>query len=218
MQSCSSIDQTSLMPDVIEDIQSNADNNTINSSIFQNANSKNYKYHSLFEDHHPHTIGDVITIVLQENINASNSSFSNHARNGNLDIGLANIPNQMNPMTDFHLNTNKMGLYGTGKNFFSGKGNNSAKNSFTGIIAVTVQKIFPNGNLGVVGDKKVFINHETEFIRFSGIINPDNINKNNLISSTQIADTHIEYLSNGATNDAKNMGWLQKLFLKFSPV
>ena len=39
-------------------------------------------------------------------------------------------------------------------------------------ITVTVTDVYPNGNLLVSGEKQVGINHASEFIRFSGVVNP----------------------------------------------
>ncbi|MDD0148728.1 flagellar basal body L-ring protein FlgH, partial [Shigella flexneri] len=69
-----------------------------------------------------------------------------------------------------------------------------------------------------IGEKQVAINRGIEFIRFSGVINPSNISKNNLVASTQIADARIEYVNNGKINDAQKMGWFQRFLLNISPI
>ncbi|CAL4323475.1 Flagellar L-ring protein [Buchnera aphidicola (Protaphis terricola)] len=219
IQSCASIENhpplingitTAIAPDVSPKI--------INGSLFQENIPINYGYQPLFEDHRSHNIGDIITIVLQENISASNSSFSNMSRNSISSLGMSITPGQLNPILGFNVNDSKTGFDSLGKNDFYGKGSNSAKNTFTGLMTVTVKKVLPNGNLQVVGEKQVAINEGVEFIRFSGVVNPHNINKNNLIASTQIADTRIEYISNNRINETHKIGWLQRLLLKISPI
>jgi len=219
IQSCASVEYqplvsgvtTAIAPDILPKIK--------NGSLFQEKKPViNYGYQSLFEDHRSHNVGDIITVALQENISASNSTSSNLTRDGTANVGVTITPGKLNPVLGFNINDNKTGIDSIGKNDFSGKGSNSAKNKFTGLITVTVQKVFPNGNLKVVGEKQVAINDGIEFIRFSGVINPRNINKNNLIASTQIADTRIEYISNNRTNDVQKMGWLQRFLLKISPI
>ncbi|MDF3721695.1 flagellar basal body L-ring protein FlgH, partial [Enterobacter hormaechei] len=86
-----------------------------------------------------------------------------------------------------------------------------------GTITVTVNKLLPNGNLQVVGEKQIAINQGTEFIRFSGVVNPRTISGANTVPSTQVADARIEYVGNGYINEAQTMGWLQRLFLNLSP-
>ncbi|STP20578.1 flagellar basal body L-ring protein [Escherichia coli] len=66
--------------------------------------------------------------------------------------------------------------------------------------------------------KQIAINQGTEFIRFSGVVNPRTISGSNTVPSTQVADARIEYVGNGYINEAQNMGWLQRFFLNLSPM
>ena len=89
---------------------------------------------------------------------------------------------------------------------------------FSGTLTVTVDQVLVNGNLHVVGEKQIAINQGTEFIRFSGVVNPRTISGSNTVPSTQVADARIEYVGNGYINEAQNMGWLQRFFLNLSPM
>ena len=95
---------------------------------------------------------------------------------------------------------------------FSGSGDVASNNLFQGNLAVTVIEVLPNGNLLVSGEKQVTINQGTEFIRFSGVVNPVNISAANTVSSTRVADARIEYRGNSYINEAQTMGWLQRAF------
>ncbi|ANZ22802.1 flagellar basal body L-ring protein [Buchnera aphidicola (Diuraphis noxia)] len=218
MQSCAAVQQRPLVSGITTAVAPNIWPRVVNGSLFQEKTPISYGYQSLFEDHHAHNVGDTVTVVLQENISASNSSVSNMSRDGTTNVGMGVSPGQLSPMLGMNLKNSQYGLNSIGKNDFSGKGSNSAKNTFSGLITVTVKKVLPNGNLKVIGEKQVAINNGIEYIRFSGVINPSNINKNNLIVSTQIADTRIEYLTHGTVNEMNSMGWLQKLLLKISPI
>ncbi len=98
------------------------------------------------------------------------------------------------------------------------KGGANASNTFSGTLTVTVDQVLVNGNLHVVGEKQIAINQGTEFIRFSGVVNPRTISGSNTVPSTQVADARIEYVGNGYINEAQNMGWLQRFFLNLSPM
>ncbi|SFU20233.1 flagellar L-ring protein precursor FlgH [Kosakonia arachidis] len=173
----------------------------------------NYGYQPMFEDRRPRNVGDILTIVLQENVSASKSSSASANRNGSDSLSFDATPKFM------------AGLFGgdkantsiTSKNDFSGKGGAAAKNTFSGTITVTVKQVLENGNLQVVGEKQIEINQGTEFIRFSGVVNPRTISGSNTVASTQVADARIEYVGNGYINEAQQMGWLQRLFLTLSP-
>ena len=186
---------------------------TVNGAIFQTGQAMNYGYQPMFEDRRPRNVGDTLTITLQENVSASKSSSANASRDGSTDVGVTSVPGFL------------AGLVGRGKadaaisgtSDFTGAGGAAAKNTFSGTITVTVKQVLENGNLAVVGEKQIAINQGTEFIRFSGIVNPRTISASNTVVSTQVADARIEYVGNGYINEAQQMGWLQRMFLNLSP-
>lgn len=173
----------------------------------------NYGYQPMFEDRRPRNVGDILTIVLQENVSASKSSSASASRGSSGSLAFDAMPKFM------------AGVFGgdrantaiSGKNDFSGKGGAAAQNTFSGTLTVTVKQVLENGNLLVVGEKQIEINQGTEFIRFTGVVNPRTISGSNTVASTQVADARIEYVGNGYINEAQNMGWLQRLFLNLSP-
>ncbi|HFT5241937.1 TPA: flagellar basal body L-ring protein FlgH [Yersinia enterocolitica] len=184
-----------------------------NGSVFQTGLAMNYGYQPMFEDRRPRNVGDTLTILLQENVSASKSSSASASRDGSTGLSFDKTPRML------------QGLFGgdranaaiSGDSDFAGKGGAAAKNAFSGTITVTVQRVLENGNLSVVGEKQIAINQGTEFIRFSGVVNPRTISGNNTVVSTQVSDARIEYVGNGYINEAQQMGWLQRLFLNISP-
>jgi flagellar L-ring protein precursor FlgH len=184
-----------------------------NGSIFQAAQPMNYGYQPLFEDRRPRNIGDTLTIALQENVSASKSSSANASRNGSSTFGVATSPRYLDGL----LGNARADMDISGDSSFGGKGGANANNTFNGTITVTVDRLLANGNLHVVGEKQIAINQGTEFIRFSGVVNPRTISGNNSVTSTQVADARIEYVGNGYINEAQTMGWLQRFFLNVSP-
>ncbi|TKI08293.1 flagellar basal body L-ring protein FlgH [Martelella alba] len=184
-----------------------------NGSIFQAVQPMNYGYQPLFEDRRPRNVGDILTITLQENVSASKSSSASADRKGSGTLSVPTAPTALNGL----IGNGKVDLDTTGTNDFSGKGGASAQNTFTGTITVTVDQVLANGNLKVVGEKQIAINQGTEYIRFSGVVNPRTINGNNAVISTQVADARIEYVGKGYINEAQQMGWLQRFFLNIAP-
>ena len=81
-----------------------------------------------------------------------------------------------------------------------------------GTISVTVASVYPNGNLFVQGQKRMFLNQGDEFIKISGIVRPLDIGVNNTIPSTLLADARIVYSGEGAVSDSNKMGWLARFF------
>jgi flagellar L-ring protein precursor FlgH len=167
---------------------------------------------ALFEDRRPRYVGDILTVLVSENVNATKSSAANASRSGSASAELGLIPQLFGGLLSSSQNANA-----SGKNILSAKGGANAANTFNGVITVTVAEVLPNGNLIVSGEKQILINQGTEFIRFSGVVNPRTVSGNNTVPSTQVADARIEYSAKGYIDEAQTMGWLQRFFLNVLP-
>ena len=169
-----------------------------------------YAGRPLFEDQRPRNVGDILTIVIQENINATKSSGAAANRNTATDFSV--------PTAGFLGGLfGKANLAAKGDNTFNATGGANASNTFNGTITVTVTNVLPNGNLVVSGEKQMLINQGNEFVRFSGVVNPNTISGLNSVYSTQVADAKIEYSAKGYIDESQNMGWLQRFFLNVAP-
>ncbi|MBI4983834.1 MAG: flagellar basal body L-ring protein FlgH [Rhodocyclales bacterium] len=165
----------------------------------------------LFEDRRARFIGDTITINITEKTQASKISENKAERSHTVD---ASVPSVVGlPFKGAQGTT----LSASDSNKFGGKGQNNSSNDFTSTITVTVIEVYPNGNLLVSGEKQIGLKEGEEFIRFSGVVNPNNITAANSVSSTQVADARIEYKANGFIDSAQVMGWLGRFFLSFMP-
>lgn len=177
-----------------------------NGSIFNAASAR-----SLFEDRRARYIGDTITINIAEKTAAAKKSETKadrtHAQGMTMGamLNLPLMPAQ-NPTMKADSNA-----------AFEGSGENTSSNNFTGTLTVTVIEVYPNGNLLVSGEKQIGLKEGEEFVRFSGVVNPNTITASNTVQSTQVADARIEYKANGFLDTAQVMGWLGRFFLTFLP-
>ncbi len=182
------------------------------------ANGSIYQAHRgvqpLFEDRRPRMVGDILTIVLDEQVSASKNAQSNMNRSGSAGLDISALPDVLDRLAERGID-----LSGnlSGNSDFAGGGGSQASNSFTGTITVSVLEVMYNGNLRVRGEKQIAINQGVEFIRFSGVVNPRTITGQNTVPSTAVADARIEYVGNGYISEAQHMGWLQRFFLNVSP-
>jgi len=163
---------------------------------------------SLFKDQRARQIGDIITISLMEQTNASKQSSTSTNKDSDLSIGAGTllgraVTNNGIPVLNNQLDSGQS---------FSGEGSSSQSNSLSGQITVVVQAVMPNGNLMVAGEKWLTINQGEELIRVSGIIRPVDIGADNTVSSFKLADARITYSGRGALADANQMGWLNRVF------
>lgn len=165
----------------------------------------------LFEDRRPRRIGDLLTIIVTERTNATKNSATSASRSAKLAEDLGVMPKALGGLLA------GQGATAAGDSSMSGKGGASATNAFNAEITVTVVEVLANGNLVVSGEKQMLINQGTEFIRFSGVVNPRTMIGTNTVLSTQVADARIEYSGKGFIDEAQTMGWLQRFFLNVMP-
>lgn len=165
----------------------------------------------LFEDRRARFVGDTITINIAEKTTASKNSENKTTRSGSVSASVPTVVGLPGKTLQ------GMSLSASDTNNFDGKGQNTSANDFTSALTVTVIEVLPNGNLLVSGEKQIGLKEGEEFIRFSGVVNPNTITTSNTVQSTQVADARIEYRANGFIDSAQAMGWLSRFFLTFLP-
>ena len=162
----------------------------------------------LFEDLKATRVGDILTVRLVESTNASKNSATSTSKSTEASLQnptIFGIPTTRDgtPLFEGSLN---------GESTFDGAGSSSQSNSLSGDITVTVVERLPNGNLRIRGEKWVTLNQGQEFIRLSGIVRPTDIEPDNSLASTRIANAQITYSSKGVMAAANRMGWISRFF------
>lgn len=205
---CSHIEPRVMMPDATSAKPVVPLTNIVNNgAIFQLQGA----HRPLFEDQKPRYVGDILTVAIQEKTAASRSSKSSAGKTSEVKAAVpsvAGLPGKFMQGAD---------LKASSGNTFEGKGETANDNAFSGTITVTVVAVLPNGNMMVAGEKQIGINHNTEVIRFSGIVSPVNVQTGNVVASSAIADARLEYRGKGYIDEAQRMGMLQRFFLSFLP-
>ena len=163
---------------------------------------------ALFENPIAHHVGDIVTIVLNEQTQAQKTSSTN--TNKATSVALPGMTILGKALTVHGVPIMSNNIADTTK--FAGEGDSAQSNSLEGFVTVTVQKVLPNGNLFVKGEKWIGINQGQEYVRMSGIIRPIDLASDNSINSSQVANAKISYGGKGALADANAQGWLSRFF------
>ena len=169
-------------------------------------------YRPLFENVRARAVGDSLTIQIQENTTARQSSKMSVNREGKVDATIGALP--FAPSAT--LGRAKVGA--SSSNDASAAGESGSDNVFTGTITATVAEVLPNGNLLVVGEKQVGVNQTIDSLRFSGVVDPRFIRPGNTIVSTQLADVRVQFRGKGDIERAQKVGWLQRFFFSYLPL
>lgn len=168
-------------------------------------------YRPPFEDYRARQLGDVVTIMITENVTASQKSSSTSSRTSSMDAGVLAFP-ILGATT-----LGKLSVNTSSNNDFAGAGATESANRFAGTITTTVVDVLPNGHLVVAGEKQIGLNQNVDVLRFSGTVDPRAIQPGGVVSSTQVANARIESRGRGAQNEAQTVGWLARFFMSFLP-
>jgi flagellar L-ring protein precursor FlgH len=163
---------------------------------------------ALFENSTARNVGDIVTIRLIENTNASKSSSTSTSKSTSVDLPgptIAGRPVTVNGTEVLSANIEN-------ETSFDGAGDSEQSNTLVGDITVAVIRRLNNGNLLVRGQKWIGINQGKEFIRIEGVIRPIDIQPDNTIASFKVANAHITYGARGALADANRQSWLTRFF------
>lgn len=162
----------------------------------------------LFEDTTAKYVGDVLTVVLLENTNSSATSNTNSSKDNKVELPGPTLAGQKVTKDGVDILANDF----NGEREFSGQGTSAMNSSMNGKISVTVAEVLPNKNLVVRGEKMMSLNQSDEYIRFLGIVRPQDIEQDNTIKSTKVANVHMAYGGQGDLAQANKMGPLGKFF------
>lgn len=169
-------------------------------------------YRPMFEDRRPRLVGDILTISISEKTSAAKSGESSGSKSGSTSSAISSLFQV--PATTL----GKLGASAKSDNSFDEKGAASSSNTFTGTLTVTVTDVLPNGNLAVVGEKQIAFDKGSEYVRFSGVVNPDTITQGNVVPSTQVADVRLEYRTNSRIDRSEMMSQVARFFLSVLPL
>jgi flagellar L-ring protein precursor FlgH len=100
---------------------------------------------------------------------------------------------------------------------FGGKGSLANKDTLSGSIAVRVTEVLPNGNLLIEGKRSVAVRNETVEFLLTGTVRVEDIDKENKVKSTDVADASIRYLTSGSIADSQRKGIVPSLLDWINP-
>lgn len=178
-----------------------------NGSIYQTAS-----YRPLFEDRRARQVGDILTVVINEKTQAGKAASSSGSKTGAVDSSIGSIAGL--PLKTLQ----GIGVTADSSAEYADQSALGSSNTFSGTITVTVIEVLANGNLLVSGEKQVALDKGVEYVRLSGVVQPDTIQAGNSVSSTKVADARIEYRTSANFDKAEVMGWMARFFLSFVPL
>ena len=174
-------------------------------AIFQSANG----YAGLVTGTRARSLGDMVTIILTEATTTAKSTSGKTSREGSFGI----TPPGAGPLDFLKPDALKAAAEGS----FTGGGNAAQQSRLNGAVAVTIAALYPNGTAEVVGEKQMMLSQGDEWVQFAGRIRLVDIDSDNRLASSQVANARIIYSGKGAVQQASRPGWLSRFFNIISP-
>lgn len=161
----------------------------------------------LFTDKVAFRIGDILTVKLEESTNGQYKANTKTSKTATLTYPAPTFFGQALPGLDSATDTQQN---------FQGKGNSDQSNKLTGTITVTVTQLLSNSNLVIQGESWVTIDQGQEYVQLTGMVRPEDIGPNNIVSSQRVANAKITYGARGQAGYATSGGLITKLFNRFA--
>jgi len=173
---------------------------------------------TLFSDQKARTIGDIVTIKIAESSKATNKATTETDRSSSLSASIDALFNaeKRYPADQPFFNPFSK-VAGGVESEFKGNGTTKRSGDLNASIAALVTQVLPNGNLVVTGAREVLINNENQIIQLTGVVRPRDINADNEVLSTYVADARISYSGSGVVDDRQKPGWLTNIVMKVWP-
>ena len=162
-------------------------------------------------------VGDIITVAFAESFQATKSQNAATSRSLDNSVTLPSIADLILPSRTNAADLSSR-LKAGSENSFAGSGSSAQSNSLTGQVSVHVVRVFRNGNLEILGQKKLTLNNGDEYIRVHGIVRPQDIDAENVVSSDRIANANIQYIGAGDIAESSKKGWYSKILDNVNPL
>jgi len=147
-------------------------------------------------------VGDLVTILIVENASASQQAETNTSKTGNATVGPG-------------IGTMQQLFPSLGANWdseFDGKGSNTRGGQLKATLCVQIKEVLPGGILTLEGRQVIRVNKEDQVIVISGNVRSDDIQVDNTVPSTRIANAVIEFQGRGTVSETQEPGILTKIF------
>jgi len=155
---------------------------------------------SLASDRQAASVGDSLTVIIDENSVASGSANNTGKRSSHLGGQIA-ADHAFNHSGSLDLTSG-----------FDGSGQTGRVQKMAAQISVVVDRVLPNGDLHVSGAQTLKINGERTNLRLEGVVRRADIQGDNTVLSTRIAEAHIDYDGAGVLAAGSRPGLLTRFF------
>lgn len=148
------------------------------------------RYRGPAADRRAGQVGDLLTVVVLESNRASSQASTGAAND--VRVGL-----------EYRNRGGGRAVSGGVTGESNGRGGTTRAGDVRAQLSVRVESVADNGQLFVAGEQSIVVNGETQRIRLSGWVRPEDIAATNSVLSSRLADASIELTGEGVVSEAQ---------------
>lgn len=165
---------------------------------------------AFFKDQRAHQVGDILTVKVNITDKAIIDNETKRSRSAAEDSGIDNFFGKSKvPILNSAVPTKIFTADSTGSS--EGKGSVNRQEALLTNVAGVVTQVLPNGNLVIEGRQEIRVNFEIRELIVAGIVRPEDIESDNTIESTKIAQARIAYGGRGQITDVQQPRYGQQV-------
>ena len=166
---------------------------------------------AFFKDQRAMQVGDIMTVKVKISDNATIANGTKRSRDSKEDSGITDFAGSKLIKTPASSILPGKILTADSTASSEGKGSIDRKEELLTNIAGVVTQVLPNGNLVIEGKQEVRVNYEVRELIVAGIVRPEDIESDNTIDSTKIAEARIAYGGRGQITDVQQPRYGQQV-------
>jgi flagellar L-ring protein FlgH len=166
---------------------------------------------AFFKDQRAMQVGDIMTVKVKISDNATIANGTKRSRDSKEDSGITDFAgSKLLTGSAAQVLPGKI-LSADSTSSTDNKGSVNRQEALLTNVAAVVTQVLPNGNLVVEGKQEIRVNFEIRELVVAGVVRPEDIESDNTIDSTKIAQARIAYGGRGQITDVQQPRYGQQV-------
>jgi flagellar L-ring protein precursor FlgH len=168
---------------------------------------------AFFKDQRARQIGDLVTVKVRVTDKAELQNQTSRSRSAKDSLGVPNllgIEENLPKIMPESIDNNSL-ISANSNTSTQGAGSVRRSEQLSTNVAAAVTQLLPNGNLVIEGKQEIRINFEVRELIVAGVVRPEDIDSDNTIDSTKIAQARIAYGGRGQITDVQQPRYGQQV-------
>jgi flagellar L-ring protein FlgH len=166
---------------------------------------------AFFKDQRAARIGDILTVTVNITDKANIANETQRSRSNKEDSGITDFIGAQTLGAQAQKVLPGRILTADSTASSDGKGSVNRQEALQTNVAAVVTQVLPNGNLVVEGKQEIRVNFEIRELIVAGIVRPEDIQSDNTIDSSKIAQARIAYGGRGQITDVQQPRYGQQV-------